>query len=446
EGEIPGALVIERNQLEWRLDPQSDSRIPAAIDHDIEVVVFCSEGYTSSLAASSLQELGLHRATDIDGGFHAWKRAGLPVTAGELEWPERPGRPDGAAGRRDDRVLTLDPGRALDIEGLRQVVDGRPVGLSSAARERVRAAREIIDETVASGAAVYGLTAGLGHARDQRLSAASLAEYQVGIILSHAGGVGPPLSTAAVRAAMLARLNSATRGGGALTERSAEMLVRFLNAGVHPVVPEIGSVGASDLMHLAAVALVAIGLGEAEYRGNVLTGGDALAAAGLGALQLEAGEGLALVSANSFSIGMGCLVAARARQLVEEADVVAALSLEAVEGNLSVIEPAVGVAKPVPGQIATIRHLRSLLAGSPLFEPGRASSLQDALSFRVIPQVHGAARELVDALRSAVELELNAMDDNPLVWIPERRLISNGNFHPMAMALHFDALRPALAH
>jgi histidine ammonia-lyase len=453
EGDIPGALVIERNVLEWRLDPASAARIPAAADHDVEVVIVCSEGYTSSLAAASLQELGLRRATDVDGGFQAWKRAGMPVSppvaiAGGTTAPpdDRPPSPGASAGGPESAMLLLDPETPLGIADLRQVVEGREVGLSPGARQRLRAAGDVVRETLAAGVAAYGLNGGLGHARDQRLPPASLPRYQVGIVLTHAGGIGPPLPTAAVRAAMLARLNSAARGGSALTERSAEMLVALLNAGVHPVVPAIGSVGASDLMHLAAIASVAIGHGEAEYGGRLLSGAEALAAAGLEPLQLEAGEGLALVSANSVSTGCGCLAVDRAQQLVEEADVVAALSLEAVDGNLSVIDPAVGLAKPVPGQIESIRHLRSILDGSRLFEPGRAVSLQDALSFRVIPQVHGAARELVEAAREAVEIELNAMDDNPLVWVPERRLISNGNFQPVAMALSFDALRPGLAH
>jgi histidine ammonia-lyase len=455
EGAIPGALVIERNVLEWRLDPVSAARIPAAVDHDVEVVVFCSEGYTSSLAASSLQDLGLRNATDLDGGFQAWMRAGLPVSVpaenvvriSGSAVPEDPQRlqPTTAAEAGAGTVV-IDPETALGIEGLLQVANGGAVALSPGAHDRLRRAREVVRDTLAAEVPAYGLNGGLGHARDQRISAQTLARYQVAIVLGHAGGIGPPLPTAAVRAAMLARLNSAARGGSALTEATAEMFVKLLNAGVHPVVPAVGSVGASDLMHLAAVASVAIGYGQAEYGGRLLSGADALEAAGLEPLQLEPGEGLALVSANSVATGCGCLAVQRAQQLVEEADVVAALSLEAVNGNLSVVDPAVGIAKPVPGQIESIRHLRSILGGSRLFETGRAASLQDALSFRVIPQVHGAARELVGAARQAVEIELNAMDDNPLVWIPDGRLISNGNFQPVAMALCFDALRPALAH
>lgn len=448
EGEIPGAVVIERNVLEWRLDPSSDARIPAAVDHDVDVIVFCSEGYTSSLAALSLQHLGLHRATDIEGGFRAWARAGLPVAAPQegarhLFRGERPFASTPAVGTEP---LVLDPERALLVEAVREVADGRLVELSSQALSRVRAARTVVEQSLQSGVAAYGLNAGLGHARDESVSARQLSDVQVGIVLSHASGVGPPLPAAQVRAAMLARLNSAVRGGSALRELTTVMLAQMLNSRIHPVVPAIGSVGASDLMHLAAVASVAIGHGEAELDGTVMSGAEALAAAGLVPLTLEAGEGLALVSANSVSTGGASLAVGWAQQLMEGADIVAALSLEAIDANLSVIDPAVGEAKPVAGQQEVIAHLRSLLAGSRLFEPGRAGSLQDPLSFRVVPQVHGAVRELVRAARNAVEIELNAMDDNPLVSISQRRLISNGNFHPMAMALSFDALRPGLAH
>ncbi len=448
EGEIPGAVVIERNVLEWRLDPSSDAHIPAAVDHDVEVIVFCSEGYTSSLAASSLQHLGLHRATDMEGGFRAWARAGLPVAAahgasGHLSYGEQP---HASAPAVAVEPLVLDPERVLQVEAVREVADGRLVELSPRALSRVRAARMVVEQTLHSGVAVYGLNAGLGHARDESVSPGHLRDVQVGIVLSHASGVGPPLPVVQVRAAMLARLNSAVRGGSALSEPTTLMLARMLNSRVHPVVPAIGSVGASDLMHLAAVASVALGHGEAELDGKVMSGAEALAAAGLRPLTLEPGEALALVSANSVSTGGASLTVGLAEQLMEEADIVAALSFEAIDANLSVIDPAVGEAKPVAGQQDVIAHLRSLLAGSRLFEPGRAGSLQDPLSFRVVPQVHGAVRELLRAARHAVEIELNAIDDNPLVSVSQQRLISNGNFHPMAMALFFDALRPGLAH
>jgi histidine ammonia-lyase len=193
------------------------------------------------------------------------------------------------------------------------------------------------------------------------------------------------------------------------------------------------------------MAQVAIGMGRAEYRGEVLPGGEALRRAGIAPLVLGGKDGLALISANGVSVGQAALVVARAARVAAAADVAAALSMEATGANTSVLHPAVGRAKPIPGQVAAADHLRVLLAGSPLLGPGGARSVQDALSFRVVPQVHGALREYVTAARSAVTAELNAAADNPLVSVPDQAVVSNGNFHPMVLAIACDALRIALA-
>ena len=219
----------------------------------------------------------------------------------------------------------------------------------------------------------------------------------------------------------------------------------MLNADVHPVVPEIGSVGASDLAPMAGMAQVAIGQGRAEYQGEVLPGGEALRRAGITPLVLSGKDGLALVSANGVSIGHAALVVARAEQAAEAADVAAALSMEATAANPSILHPAVARAKGIPGQAAAADHIRELMSGSALFEAGAARSVQDALSFRVVPQVHGALREYVAAARNAVTVELNSADDNPLVSVPDQAMISNGNSHPMVLAIACDALRIALA-
>jgi histidine ammonia-lyase len=193
------------------------------------------------------------------------------------------------------------------------------------------------------------------------------------------------------------------------------------------------------------MAQVAIGQGRAEYQGEVLPGGEALRRAGITPLVLSGKDGLALVSANGVSIGHAALVVARAEQAADAADVAAALSMEATAANPSILHPAVARAKGIPGQAAAADHIRELMSGSGLFEPGAAQSVQDALSFRVVPQVHGALREYVAATRNAVTVELNSADDNPLVSVPDQAMISNGNFHPMVLAIACDALRIALA-
>ena len=333
----------------------------------------------------------------------------------------------------------------LSIEELLAVVEGSRVELAPAARDRIAAGRAAVDRALASGDAVYGLTTQVGHGKDQRLTEEEIRGQQQFLVLSHSGGFGPPLPTELVRAALTVRLNGIARGGSGASPAVADTLAAMLNAGVHPVVPETSSVGTGDLAHLAGMAQVAIGMGRAEHRGEVLPGGEALRRAGITPLVLEGKDGLALISANAVSVGHAALVVERAARVAEAADAVAALSMEATGANPSIVDPAVGRAKPFPGQVAAADHLRGLLHGSPLLEPGGARSVQDALSFRVVPQVHGALREHVTAARRAVAVELNGTGDNPLVSLPDGAMVSNGNFHPVVLAIAFDALRVAAA-
>jgi histidine ammonia-lyase len=220
----------------------------------------------------------------------------------------------------------------------------------------------------------------------------------------------------------------------------------MLNAGVHPLVPEVGSVGAADLMHLAAIGLAAVGEGEARYRGTLMPAREALARAGLEPYRPRVKDGHSILSASSAAIGIGALVAVRAERVARLADAVAALSLEKFGGHTTPFDDEAVRAKPVPGQIEAAAHVRRLLTGSYLYEPGVTTTVQDPLCFRVVPQVHGAFREQVGAARAAVDLELNATDDNPYVSIARDTTLSTGNFHPMVLALAFDALRVGIAH
>jgi histidine ammonia-lyase len=334
----------------------------------------------------------------------------------------------------------------MSVEELLAVAEGAPVELAPSARATIQASRTVVDKALAGGDPIYGLTTQVGHGKDVRVSDDQLRRQQETLIMTHAGGVGPPLATRRVRAALAARLNGIARGGSGASLAAAEVLAAMLNAGVHPVVPATGSVGAGDITQMAIVAQVVIGRGRAEHRGETLPGGEALRRAGIAPLVLEGKDGLALLSANSLSIGDGALAVHRAARAAGTADVAAALSMEAIGANPSVVLPAVAAAKPFPGQVEAAAHLRDLLAGSHLLERGAAHSVQDPLSFRVAPQVHGALREQLAAARRAVEIELNSASDNPLVSLEEQTLISNGNFHPMVLAIAFDALRVAIAH
>jgi histidine ammonia-lyase len=334
----------------------------------------------------------------------------------------------------------------LSLDDLLDVARGARVEVAPEALVRIRASRAVVDEVLASARAVYGLTTGVGHMKDVRVPDEELRSAQVMLLTTHAGGVGPFASTELVRAAMAVRINGMARGGSGATEAAAVVLTEMLNAGVHPVVPAEGSVGAGDLGQMASIGLVAIGRGRAEYHGKILPGSEALSRAGIAPLAPQPKDGLTLMSANGISIGRGALVVSRALELAEVADVAASLSMEASRGNPSVTLPAVGEAKPYPGQVESCRAMRVALTGSSLFDEGIPRSVQDPLAYRVAPQVHGAFRESIAWARRAVETELNSMSDNPLVDVQSGTMIHNGNFHPMVLALGLDGLRVAIAH
>ena len=343
----------------------------------------------------------------------------------------------------DRVVIGAEP---LGVEAIVRIANGAGVELTPEAESRALASRAVVEEHLARPDPVYGLNTGLGHLRDERMPADELLTYQVAMVRLHDGGLGPPLPTTVVRAAMAVRLAGAVRGGSGMSLEVVRTYAAMLDAGVHPIVPEVGSVGAGDLMHMTSIAMVIIGEGVAEYGGQRLSGGEAMRRAGIPTVILQPKDGLAVISANGVSIGHGALVIARAARLAGAADLVVAATMESIGANASIIEPAVAAAKPIPGQVDAAAHLRRLLRASPILEPGAARSVQDPLSVRVVPQVHGAFRELGGFVHEAVEAELASMDDNPLVVVDEGRILSNGNFHPMLMALAFDALRPAIAH
>lgn len=324
------------------------------------------------------------------------------------------------------------------------VARGARVQLGADALDRIGASRAVVDAVIGSGQLVYGLNTGVGAARDVRLPDDTVRAMQPVLVAMHAGALGDPLPREVVRAAMAARLVGLARGGSGASPAVARMLAALLNAGVHPVVAETSSVGAGDLGQHAAVGLVALGLGQAEVDGRIVPGAEALRAAGLLPLRLEPKDGLALISASGFTLGEGALVLHRAAGLLAVADAVAATSMDAVGANPSVLDPAVQEAKGSPGQARSAERMRVRLAGG-RHDPATLS-VQDPLSFRVAPQVHGGCADLLAFATTALATELNAAADNPLASVPAGRLISNGNFHPVLVALAFEALRPALAH
>ncbi len=343
----------------------------------------------------------------------------------------------------DSTALT---GSGLHIELLARLARGRAsVSLSAEARARVAAARVVVERAAAGEQPIYGLNTGLGGNLRHRLAPEEITAFQTQFVVGRAIGVGEPLPRATVRAAMVARANAMTLGGAGVSPAVLDLLIALINRDVTPVVPRWGSIGAGDLGLLAHIALVIIGRGSALHEGRVLPGNEALAAAGLAPATLGAKDGLALCNGNALSAAMAGLALHDARRVLRQAERAAALSFEGYAANPAIFDARLAAAHPAFGQVAAAGRFRALLAGSSLYEPGAARSIQDALSFRCLSQVHGAAGAALERAVAACELELNAAADNPLVLAADDEILSTGNFHLMALALAGDTLAMALS-
>ena len=342
-------------------------------------------------------------------------------------------------------MLLLD-GASLTLEAVRAVAEeSDKVALAPEARRRMEASRAVIEKLVAGDAVVYGVTTGFGHLADVRIDHSQLRQLQLNLVRSHAAGVGEPLADREVRAMMLVRANVLAKGLSGIRPLVAEVLCEMLNRGVHPVAPSRGSVGASgDLAPLAHMALVLIGEGEARFAGERLPGREALHCAGLAPLSLEPKEGISLLNGTQAMLALGSLALLEAETLVEAADVICALTLDALRGTPAAFDPRLQEARPHPGQIQSARNLTALLEGSEI----RASHIacrrvQDAYSLRCAPQVHGAVRDVLAQARQTFSIELNSATDNPLVF--DDQVLSGGNFHGQPLAIWLDAMAIALS-
>jgi histidine ammonia-lyase len=343
----------------------------------------------------------------------------------------------------DGERLTLD--QLLDV-----AQRGAHAELALGARERMKAARAVIERVVESGATVYGVNTGFGKLVSVRISSEQIQELQLNLVRSHACGVGAPLSETETRAMLLLRANAIAKGFSGGRPVVAETLCAMLNAGVLPVIPAQGSVGASgDLAPLAHLALVAIGEGEAIYRGRRIPGREALDAAGIAPLTLEAKEGLALLNGTQGMLSLLALALHDAEIAVDTADVAAALSLDALRGSPAAFDRRIANARPFPGHATSARNLERLNRGSEIRESHRSVQkdprVQDPYSLRCAPQVHGAVRDALTQIRATVEVELNSATDNPLVFADSGEVISGGNFHGQPLAMAADQLAVALA-
>jgi len=345
------------------------------------------------------------------------------------------------------RAVVLDGG-SLSLAGLEDVARRRaPAALSPAARDAVLSARRVVDDAIARKAVVYGVTTGFGNFADVVIPLDRLRELQLNLVRSHAAGVGEPLDEPETRALMLLRANVLAKGFSGIRAETLELLIAMINAGIHPVVPRQGSVGASgDLAPLAHLALALVGEGRCVYQGRAVPSAEALAQAGLAPAVLEAKEGLALINGTQLITGLAGLALAEAGRLVCCADVAGALSLDALKGTDVAFDPRIHAARPHPGQGASARNLARLLAGSAIRESHRdCGKVQDAYSLRCMPQVHGACRDALDYVDRTVGIEMNAATDNPMVFAKEGLLLSGGNFHGEPVAMASDVLAIAAA-
>ena len=344
-------------------------------------------------------------------------------------------------------AVTLGDG-PLAIESLVAIArEHARVDISPAARKRVKAARLLVDQWVREGRAVYGVTTGFGALCDVAIAREQTRALQENILMSHAAGVGEPLPAEVVRAIIAVRIQDLCKGRAGVREETVDALAALLNAGVVPVVPEKGSVGASgDLAPMAHLALVLIGKGEAFQGGVRVSGAESLAAAGLRPLHLEAGEGLALINGTQLMAAITALAVHDAERLARTADIACSISLEVLMGTNVEFDPRIHAARPHPGQVEAADNMFRVTRDSAIMSSHKeCGRIQDAYTLRCSPQVHGASRDAIRHVRRVVEIELDSATTNPLIFPETGEFLLGGNFHGQPLALAADYLCMAAA-
>ena len=337
-------------------------------------------------------------------------------------------------------------GQPLSLSEIAEVAyGGMSIQLGGSAHTRVDHSRKVIEDIVAAGAVVYGVSTGFGKLADVHVPSRDLRQLQLNLVRSHACGIGNPLSAPEVRAMVLLRANVLALGFSGIRREVIERLCDLNNRDVIPVIPEKGSVGASgDLAPLAHLSLTLIGEGEAFYAGERMDSADALGKARLKAVVLEAKEGLALLNGTQGMHAVGGLALFRAIRLAQVADIAGAMSLEALKGTPTAFDPRIQQARPHPGQQRVAEHLRHLLRESEIRQSHLDNDprVQDAYSLRCMPQVHGAVRGALEHCEQILEIESASATDNPLVFAESGDVLSGGNFHgaPLALALDYAAI------
>jgi histidine ammonia-lyase len=345
-----------------------------------------------------------------------------------------------------NEIIFLD-GKSLTIEQVIAVAYQHiPVALTEDAKVQVQRAASAVQQLINEGRIAYGITTGFGAFKDRVIPVDQVEMLQKNILMSHAVGVGEPYDIPTTRAIMVIRANTLAMGYSGIRLETLQLLLDCLNHGLHPIIPQKGSLGASgDLAPLSHMSLPLIGLGEVIYQGKVLSGEAGLATVGLSPVTLAAKEGLALTNGTSVMCALGVLQTVRAEQISKTADLAGCLSLEALNGTVLAFDPRIHALRAFPRQQECAAYLRTLLEGSTFTRGYDPTNIQDAYTLRCMPQVHGAVRDAIAYARWAFEIELNSVTDNPLLFIEESgeiEVLSGGNFHgePLAIALDYLAI------
>ena len=338
--------------------------------------------------------------------------------------------------------------KKLTLEDLINVTrNGYEVKISDEAKERVSIARKLVDDYVEEGKISYGITTGFGKFSDSIISKEETATLQRNLIISHACGVGNPLSIDQVRGIMLLRVNNLIQGHSGIRQKVLDLLVEMLNKGITPYIPEKGSLGASgDLAPLSHMVLVMLGLGKAYYKSELYTGEEALKKAKIKPIKsLSSKEGLALINGTQVMTSIGAHTVYDAINLMKHLDIAASLSMEALNGIICAFDPRIQEVRGHLGQINTAKNVNKILKNSTAITKQGELRVQDPYALRCTPQVHGASKDALNYIRDKVEIEMNAVTDNPIIFPTENEVLSGGNFHGQPMALPFDFLGIALA-
>lgn len=338
--------------------------------------------------------------------------------------------------------MILIDGNSLTIEEFIQITRGRKkIALSEEAIKRVNESRALVDKLVDENKVVYGITTGFGKFSDVVITGDETRELQRNLIVSHACGVGEPLPEDIVRGIMLLRINALAKGYSGIRISTLNTLIEMLNKGVHPIIPEKGSLGSSgDLAPLAHMVLVMLGEGEAIFKGKRMSGKEALEKANIKPVELTSKEGLALINGTQVMTSIGAHVIYDSIILSKTADIAASLTIEALNGIIDAFDMRIQKVRPHKGQIDTSKNLLKLLENSSMVSHQGEIRVQDAYALRCIPQVHGASKDCFNYVKEKVEIEMNSATDNPLIFYEDGEVISGGNFHGQPMALAFDFL------